>query len=274
MKKVATIILNRNLPRATDNLYKKIKKFNNKTTDIFIVDAGSLKKNISKYTTWVADWKLVKKNGLRFNRGMNFALNKLFKEKKFNNYDYYFLITNDTVVENKPFIKKFTQIMDNEKKIAILSPCSRKWGEKSLLISNKIKFFWHIHNNAYFLRKNFINKIKNLSKPGYMNFLFDGSNFRGFCSDSELIYKAYKNNMSAAITSEVWIEENESYLLKKNKLIKTEPYDENLKLYVKEGLRWMKEKYNFESRWDMNFYIKKEYDKFFLNNKKLIKYKI
>ena len=44
MKKVATIILNRNLPTITDKLFNLIKKFNNKYTDIFIVDSGSLKK--------------------------------------------------------------------------------------------------------------------------------------------------------------------------------------------------------------------------------------
>ena len=60
MKKVATIILNRNLPTITDKLFNLIKKFNNKHTDIFVVDSGSLKKNKSKKTTWAADWKLAK----------------------------------------------------------------------------------------------------------------------------------------------------------------------------------------------------------------------
>ena len=66
--------------------------------------------------------------------------------------------------------------------------------------------------------------------------MFDGKNFRGFGADSELIMKAYKSNMSAAITSKVWVEENENYLLKKSSLIKTDPYDRNLKLYINEGL--------------------------------------
>jgi len=273
MKKVATIILNRNLPTITDKLFNLIKKFNNKHTDIFVVDSGSLKKNKSKKTTWAADWKLAKKNGLRFSRGMNFGLYNLFKEKKFDKYDYYFLITNDTVVEKKPFINKLVKIMDKEKKIAILSPCSRKWGERHLLRSKKLKFFWYIHNNAYFIRKNFIHKIKNI-KNGYMNFLFDGNNFRGFGSDSELVLKAYKNNMGAAITSEVWLSENESYLLNKSMLIKTEPFDENLKLYVKEGLSWMKKKYKFQTRWDMHLYVKKYYDSFFKKNQNLLKYSL
>ena len=48
--------------------------------------------------------------------------------------------------------------------------------------------------------------------------------------------------MAAAITSKIWIEEDEDYLLNKNKLIKTDPYNKNLKLYINEGLLWLKKK--------------------------------
>ena len=76
MPEIATIILNRNLPEITDKLYTSIKKNNN--TDIFVVEAGSLKNRLSKHVTWHANWKSAKKNGLRFPRGMNFALSKLY----------------------------------------------------------------------------------------------------------------------------------------------------------------------------------------------------
>ena len=117
----------------------------------------------------------------------------------------------------------------------------QKNGVKISLKKNKLKFFWYIHNNALLIRKEFIEIICNKKNPNYKNFLFDGSNFRGFGADSELIMKSYKNNYAAAITSEVWIEENESYLLNKNNLIKTDRYDENLRLYIEEGLKWIKE---------------------------------
>ena len=164
--------------------------------------------------------------------------------------------------------------MDKNKKIAILSPCSKKWGEKFLLKKQKLKFFWYIHNNAYFIRTKFIKIICNKINPNLYNFFFDGKNFRGFGMESEIILKAYKKDMAAAITSDVWIEENEGHLLKKSNLIKTEPYNENLKLYIDEGLRWMKKKYKFNSRWDMHLHIKKYYDFFFKKNKILMKYKI
>ena len=272
--RVATIILNRNLGIITNNLYKKINKYNKKYTDIFVIDSGSDVKKKSKYTTWSANWKKAKQNGLRFSRGMNYGLLKMYQENKFKDYEYFLLLTNDSEVESKPFIKELVNIMNKVKSIAILSPCSKKWGEKVLLKDKKLKFFWYIHNNAYFVRKDFIELVRKKKNFNYLNFLFDGKNFRGFGADSELIMKAYKNNMSAAITSKVWIEENENYLLKKSSLIKTDPYDRNLKLYIDEGLKWIKQKYNFDSRWDMHLHVKKYYNIFFEKNKKLLKYKI
>ena len=45
-----------------------------------------------------------------------------------------------------------------------------------------------------------------------MNFLFDGSNFRGYCSKHEIIAR-HTNDWAAAITRLVWADEEESYLL-------------------------------------------------------------
>ena len=38
IKEVATIILNRNLPKVTDELYNHIKKYDGKDTDIFVLE--------------------------------------------------------------------------------------------------------------------------------------------------------------------------------------------------------------------------------------------
>ena len=80
--KICAIILNRNLPKVTDKLYKNLKK-NNKSLDIFVVEAGSDENNLSKYVTWYANWEDAKNNGLRYSRGINFALSNLYKEKNF-----------------------------------------------------------------------------------------------------------------------------------------------------------------------------------------------
>ena len=273
-KKVATIILNRNLPKVTNLLFNNLKKNNNKISDFFIIEAGSLKNNLSQNYTWHANWKSAKKNGLRFARGMNYALSNLYKEKKFNNYEAFFLITNDTTFENYRIIEKLFNILHNNEKLAILSPCSKNWGEYKLLKKEKTKFFWYIHNNALMIKKKFIDEVLNLKSPGYLNFLFDGKNFRGYGLESELIAKAYSNDWSAAITSSVLSEENESYLINNYEDIKTDSYDQNLKLYLKEGRLWMKNKYGFSNKWAFQMYVKSFYDKFFENNPEHRKYKL
>jgi len=273
-KRVATIILNRNLPAITDLLYEHIIRYDSDLTDVFVLESGSNQENLSKYTTWHANSIDVQKHGLRYARGMNFALSSLWNENKFKDYDAFFLLTNDTELEKKPIINKLLQIIDTNKEIGILSPCGINWGEKILLKNETLKYFWYIHNSAFFLRKEFIMDICNKEKPDEMNFIFDGSNFRGYQSDTEIIAKAYINDWSAAITSEVIVQENESYLLNQSDLIKTESYGENLKLYIEEGKVWMKNKYGFNSRWHFQKYVKTFYDNFFDLHPELIRYKV
>ena len=264
MKRTATIILNRNLPKETDALVEHLKKYDGDHTDIFVVEAGSDKDKLSKYCTWHVTTTEAVKHGLRYSRGMNYGLLQLYKAGNWDRYDSFFLITNDTKFpKNQNTIETLQKIQIEHSKIGILSPCSDRWGEKNLIGLNSIKYFWFIHNNAYFLRKEMLDQLINKDNPTHMNFLFDGDNFRGYLSESEIIAKAYANDWAAAITTQVVAEEDESYLLDKNKSIKTESYDENLQLYVDEGLKWVKRKYGFNNRWQMMQYSKLFYDQFF-----------
>jgi len=264
MKKTATIILNRNLPKETDELVEHLIKFDNDHTDIFVIEAGSDKDRLSKYCTWYVDTREIMKHGMRYSRGMNYALLQLWNGNDWEKYDSFFLITNDTKFpNNQKTIKTLQQLLIDHPKVGILSPCSERWGEKVLIGNDSLKYFWFIHNNAYFLRKELVEQLMNSINPTYMDFLFDGDNFRGYLSESELIAKAYANDWAAAITTKAFSEEDESYLLDKSNLIKTESYQQNLQLYVDEGLKWVKKKYGFNSRWQMMQYSKLFYDKFF-----------
>ena len=49
MKKTATIVLNRNLPKETDALVERVLATDSKHTDIFVVEAGSDASKLSKY---------------------------------------------------------------------------------------------------------------------------------------------------------------------------------------------------------------------------------
>ena len=148
--------------------------------------------------------------------------------------------------------------------MGILSPCSPSWGEISLLPQNSpLKFFWYIQSNVLMFRRELIDLIFDFRSDSPFHFLYDPLNFRGYCAESELIAKCYINNFAAGITSAALASEDESYLLQQHELIMTEPYDDNLQLYLSEGLEWMRVKYGFTSRWDFNQYVKVFYDLFF-----------
>ena len=88
MNRVATIILNRNLPDVTNKLYEHLQKYDQNQTDVFVLEAGSNPNQLSRYCTWYAKEKNIIEQGLRYNRGMNYALLNMYKEKKWNEYDF------------------------------------------------------------------------------------------------------------------------------------------------------------------------------------------
>ena len=274
MKRVATIILNRNLPDVADALFAHLRRYDGDNTDVYVVEAGSDSDNLSKNATWHASWPEAKAHGLRYCRGMNYGLSQLWKEEKFKQYDAFFLLSNDTELQPQKTIEPLVEILDQHPRVGILSPCSKRWGERFLLEKQSTKYFWFIHNNAYLLRREFIESIFNNDEPDAMNFLFDGANFRGYGSENELIAKAYANDWAAAITSSIWAGENESHLLEKSDLIKTEAFEDNLKLYAEEGRAWMRKKYGFNSHWSMQQYVKSFYDRFFEFHPECAIYKI
>src|SRR5437016_4639949 len=102
MKKIATIVLNRNLPDVTDRLCQHLEQYDGDMTDVFVVEAGSDKERLSQHTTWHADSPEAVEHGLRYSRGMNYGLSQLWLEGRFINYDAFFLLTNDTELNEKP----------------------------------------------------------------------------------------------------------------------------------------------------------------------------
>ena len=124
------------------------------------------------------------------------------------------------------------------------------------------------------LRRQFLEDIMTLGEPTIMNFIFDGVNFRGYMSECELTAKAYANDWAAAISSDVFAEENETYLLEQSSLIKTEPFEENIRLYIEEGKIWLRNKYGYNSRWSMVQHAKSLYNQFFENHPHLAKYRV
>ena len=82
---------------------------------------------------------------------MNYALRKLYDEDKFCNYEAFFLLTNDSEFENKKIIKLLLEYFDSHKRLAILSPCSKSWGEKKNNTKNGIRYFWFFYTITFYL---------------------------------------------------------------------------------------------------------------------------
>ena len=80
-KKVAVLILNRNLPKVTDNLRNTILKYNKKISDIYIVDSGSDKKLSSKHSNFKADWAAAKKKRIEIWKRYEFRIRRIMEKK-------------------------------------------------------------------------------------------------------------------------------------------------------------------------------------------------
>lgn len=59
--------------------------------------------------------------GLRYSRGMNFGLSQLWKEGRFRQYDAFFLLTNDTELEEKASVAPLMSVMERHPQVGILA---------------------------------------------------------------------------------------------------------------------------------------------------------
>ncbi len=273
MKKIATIILNRNLPDVTDQLYEKFERINNDITDLFVVESGSSKEKLSQYCTWWANWESALTHGLRYARGFNYAISQFIKEGLFEKYDYYFFVCND-VEFDKDILSPLYGELSAHPKVGIISPCSDNWGELKLLGKDKTKYVWHVNHLAWLVKREFIETIVDITDIDYMNGLYDGTNFRGYFSDIELVVKGYVNEWATALTTKAIIHEQLDSLKNKASLMDTDPYEENLKRVFAEGSVWMKQKYGFNSKWQMQKYAEVFYNYFFNLNPSLKQWKL
>ena len=89
-KRVATIILNRNLPDVTDKLHSHIKLYDDNHTDIFVVEAGSSPDNLTKTCTWYVNDKVALEQGLRYSRGMTMP-RLIVQVRLYFDYEFFFL---------------------------------------------------------------------------------------------------------------------------------------------------------------------------------------
>lgn len=260
MKPIATLILNRNLPAVTDALADHIVKWNADVTDVFIVESGSTVEGRSRYEGFVADWPDAVEHGLRFPRGFNFGL---LEAEKRGPYEYYFLLCQDAVFPDEPTLEILLDEMRALPRVGILSPCSPDWGEAGLIPEGQTRLFWFVHLIGWLVRGELLDAIKNVGEPSYVDYVFDGTNFRGYDTDVEVVAKAYANEFGAGISQRAQFREDMDLTDRLAGEMKTDPQSVNRPVMFEEGRRWLRRKYGFNSRWNMVTYAKAFYNEFF-----------
>ncbi|MFN3075327.1 MAG: hypothetical protein ABT940_00320 [Alphaproteobacteria bacterium] len=271
--KVAVLVLNRNLPEETDRLCARLEADGGGMADVFVIESGSAPDKRSRYCRWWANWPDAMDNGLRVSRGFNFGLGSLYGEGRFSDYEYLFLVCNDTELKG-PVIPVLVEEMERHQRLGILSPCPENWGELAIMPPKSSVYVWHIYLVAWMLRRRFVETMMTTEPPHHMNFLFDGTNFHGHYGDIELIIKGYINDWATGLTNRALIRERSELLKEKADVMVTTPYDENLRRVIEEGRRWMKKKYGFTSRWQMQQFAILQYNEFFRLNPDLRPYRL
>ena len=263
--RIATIILGRNLPETTDALVERFRAQDTGDNDIYVVESGTQQDRLSKYSTSWANWDDALKNGLRFARGFNFGLLDLIRRGVFADYDY-FLLTRNTVEFDGPLASILLDEAVQHPHVGILSPCEEGWAEREYLNGRATAYVWHINHLVWLVSRPYIECLMERHDPSHMNLLYDGSNFRGYGTDTELIIKGYMNEFSTALTTRAIFRENTDLIRDNADLMRTEPYDVNQRLVFAEGEEWMRRKYGFNTRLQMQAYAKMAYDRYFALN--------
>lgn len=262
---IATLILNRNLPDATDQLVDHFRKWDDKLTDIYVIESGSDKDKLSRHCSFWANWPEALENGLRWARGFNYGLLELDRTGR--RYEYYFLVMGDSVFEDQPTLNNMLAIMEQYSRIGILSPLSSAWSEAKLLAEgDDVKCFWLFPHVSWLVRRSLLDLVITKDQPSYINYFYDGGNFRGYYDDIELIAKAYHRDYAAAITSRVIFREDEELARDNIEQIKTDEQSFARRQMYEDGLVWMRQKYGFIHKGQFKEWVEREYRDFMRRN--------
>ncbi len=266
-KSVATLILNRNLPAVSDKLVEHLRRYNDGMADYYVIESGSDADKLSRYCSFWANWPEALAKGLHYPRGFNYGLQEVDRTGK--RYDYYFFVTGDSQFPEAPTIKILVEIMKQYPKIGILSPLSTDWGEvKYFNDGSDVKCVWLIPHVGWLMRRDLLDAIVAKDNPSYMNYFYDGTNFRGYDADTEIIIRGYQHDYATAVTSRAKFREDLDLTDKNADVMKTERKLLHQRLMYEEGLAWMRKKYGFRSKLEMRDWAVREYKDFLQRNPK------
>jgi len=272
-RRVAIIILSRNLPDRVENLVREFREHDTDASDIYVIEAGTDRERLSPhYTTWASSDEVMQE-GLRLPRGFNLGLLELLRTGRFHDYDFFFLVRATVGLEG-PVISRLLTQMSAHPRVGILSPCGATWEERALIGPDDLRYVWHINHYAWLVRRELVELVMEREDPSMINLLFDGTNFRGYGTDLELVTKGYINEYATALSTAAFLNEDPELLMSQADLIKTDPFGVNARIVFEEGFRWMRRKYGFRTRLQMQVYAEMWYERFFALNPSLEAYRL
>lgn len=251
------VILNRNLGNECDKL--RINLLDLGFSNVVIVDSSTDKNFASNYANIQATDIDILEHGYRINRGFNEGLTYSLKNFQ---PDWILCLPVDSRIE-KIDLKLFEHQAKQYDKIVAYGTINSK-SSYFRLLREPIGIVWNIEEGPIMIHRSFLenfwidNKIR----------LFDNDNFRGYLSFKELALKIYGTNRAMGICKFLLIEEREEFLLNFSELMKTESFSLNKELLILEGQFWLKNKYGFSNRWELENLARLLFDEFVLRNPK------
>jgi len=272
-RRVAIIILSRNLPDAVDRLVSTFRRYDVEDTDVYVVEAGTDRDKLSEHHTTWANSDEIMREGLRLARGFNLGIYELVHSGRLQEYDYLFLVRG-TVHLDGPVVTRLLDQLEAHPRVGIISPCGETWPARELIGPDSLRYVWHINHYAWLMRREFVDLIIDHQGTSPDTLLFDGSNFRSYGTDTELIVKGYINGYATALSTACMLSEDHELLKSRADLIRTDPYDVNARKVFEEGLQWMRRKYGFTTRLQFQEYARLWYDRFFVLHPALAEHRL
>ena len=257
---IDVLILNRNLGEVCDSLVRDLESRLCSRDTITVIDAGSVDGQESLYTKVRVDDSYTKEHGLRFGRGMNLGL-KYRSDNGLSN-PWVLMLPVDSEIIFWDVDRLIAQASAVNELVAI-KPMGSQSPYAQLIEQTSLKLAWNVDEGPWLIRSSFIEEQLKMSAQG--NF-FSHDNFRGYLTSLDLAFRAYANGYCLGITSHLVIHENESYLLNRSDLIRTEPLDLNRRLLVSEGLKWLENSYAIGDPWSFAQVVRLLYERFLEEN--------
>lgn len=221
---LSAAILTRNLLDATEMRLGELQRFGVPKDEIFIVDAGSVKRELHPQTTISVNSPEVVANGLRFCRGMNLALAHWLKHSE---TDWILLLPVDYELLSLDW-RRLKDVLSSHEEIALVAPIQEASEQADLMADSVLRIAWQFDDGPLLVSRKLWASWDPLNNKAHS--LFDEANFRSILYSVQASFAVLFLGFVPALTSAIITRENESFLSSQHAEIRTEERELHLDL--------------------------------------------